>query len=120
MRIGGVVYLRINGKLVTLGDGEVTMNVGGLKREGVLSGSGFAGHSAKPVIPFCEGELLYVKDLDVSSLADTEEADVTIELYNDKTFLLQEAYWAGEGVEVTSEGKMKFRFEGKQAELIDS
>lgn len=119
MRIGGVVYLRVNDKLHTLGDGEVSMNAGGLKREAVLSSSGVAGFSAKPQVPYCEGEILCTKELDIEALGKTEDADVTVELYNGKTFALYNAYWASEG-ELTSDGKLKFRFEGLKAEFINT
>ena len=119
-RIGGVVYLRVNGNLYTLGDGEVTVNVGGHKREAVLSSAGVAGFSSKPQVPYCEGELIYTSDLEVSDLVEMDDIDdVTIELFNGKTFSLQNAWWAGDG-NIKSDGKMEFRFEGLRAEITNT
>lgn len=116
-KIGGVVYLKVNDKGYTLGEGEVTYNLGRLKREGVLSSSGVVGHNAKPQVPFCEGELVYTKDLDVEELLELDEIEkVTIDLYSGKQFILKNAWWAGEG-DIKSDGKMDFRFEGLSAEM---
>ena len=117
-RVGGVVYLRVDDKLYPLGDGDITFNIGGLKREAVLANAGVAGFSAKPQVPYIEGELVHTKDLDIPALLVVEDARVTAELYNGKTVLLHNAYFAGDG-EFTSEGKLKFRFEGLRGELIN-
>ena len=116
--VGGIVYLRIDGKLFPLGDGDITFNIGGLKREAVLLSSGVAGFSAKPQVPYIEGELVHTKELDIAALLKVEDATVTAELYNGKTVVLHHAYFAGDG-EFTSEGKLKFKFEGLQGELIN-
>lgn len=116
-RIGGVVYLKVDDKGYTLGEGEVTYNLGRLKREGVLSSSGVAGHSAKPQVPFCEGEIIFTNDLDIDRLLELDDVErVTMELYNGRTFILKNAWWAGEG-DIKSDGKMNFRFEGLSAEM---
>ncbi len=119
-RIGGIVYLRKDGKLITLGDGDLSFNLGGIKREAVLSSSGVAGFSGKFQVPFIEGEMLHTKDLDIKEMLDTEDATISAELYNGKTFILHEAFFVGEG-DVSSDGKFKFRFESaKEGELIDA
>ena len=116
-KVGGVVYLKVNDKGYTLGEGEVTFNLGGLKREGVLSSSGVAGHSAKPQVPYCEGELVYTEDLVLGDLLELDEIEkVTVDLYNGKTFILNSAWWASEG-NIKSDGKIDFRFEGISAEM---
>jgi hypothetical protein len=118
MRVGGVCYLKINGSLYTLGDGEFSYNVGALKREAKLSKSGVVGFIAKAQVPFCEGEIIHTKELDVSQLLNLEDATVTLELYNSKTFLLHNAWFAGEG-DISDEGSIKVRFEGLKGELIN-
>ena len=116
-KIGGVVYLKIDDKGYTLGEGEVTYNLGRLKREGVLSSTGVAGHNAKPQIPFCEGEIVVTDDLDIETLIGLDSIEkVTLELYNGKIFILKNAWWASEG-DIKSDGKMDFRFEGLSAEM---
>ena len=117
-RIGGIFNIKINGKLFQAGDGEFTFNTGGVKREGKLSSSGVAGFTAKPQIPYCEGDLLNMKDLDVNEILNAEDATVTLELYNGKTFALYDAYYAGDG-EIATDGNIKVRFEGKKGELIN-
>ena len=117
-RIGGIFYFRINGKLYQAGDGSFTFSLGGFKREAKLSSSGVAGFLAKPIVPFCEGEIILSKDLDLSELTNAENATVTLELYNGKTFVLTDAFYVGDS-ECNTEGTLKIRFEGKKGELIN-
>jgi hypothetical protein len=70
-------------------------------------------------VPYCEGEIVHTKELDIEELSRLEDTDVTIELYNGKTFALHHGYWASDG-ELTSDGKLKFRFEGLSAEIINA
>lgn len=117
-RIGGMFYIKINGKLYQAGDGEFSFNVGGLKREAKLSSAGVAGFIAKPQVPYCEGELLLTGDLNINEILSAENSTITLELYNGKTFALYDAYFAGEG-EINTEGVIKVRFEGLKGELIN-
>ena len=117
-KLGGVFYLKIDGKLYQAGEGAFTFSVGGLKREAKLSSSGVAGFIAKPTVPYCEGELILSKDLDFSELLKAENVTVTLELYNGKTFILSEAFFVGEG-EASTDGTVKIRFEGKKGELVN-
>ncbi len=116
-RIGGIVYLKIGDKLLTLSEGDLTFNIGGIKRESVLSSSGVAGFSGKWSVPFIEGEMIFDKDLDIKKIRDTEDITVKAELYNGYTFSLQNAYFTGDG-DISSAGTFKFRFEStKPGEL---
>lgn len=117
-RIGGVVYLRINGKLYTAGEGEFTFNTGGFKRAAKLGSGGVAGFNATATVPFLEGEMIHTADLDEAELKTTENATITLELYNGKTFILYDAWYASEG-DFSSEGTIKVRFEGLKGELIN-
>ncbi len=116
-QISGIVFLRRNGKLVVIGDAAVTCNPGRKKREAVMASDGPAGFVAKPQTPSIEGELIHMRDLDVSSMFDVEDETITAELGNGQTFVLTNAWWAGEG-DVSSDGKIKFKFEGLKVDFV--
>lgn len=118
MRIGGIFYLKIDGKLYVTTDGEFTYNLGKPKRQAEKNGAlGVAGFSSEPQIPYVDGEIFDTKGLDVDKVLDAEDATVTLELYNGKTFVLSGAAYCGEG-EFTTKGRLKVRFEGMEAELV--
>ena len=118
MRIGGIFYLKINGKMIVTTEGEFTYNLGKPKRQAEKTGAlGVAGFSAEAQVPYCDGEIFDTKDLDVEELLDIEDATVTVELFNGKTFILTGAAFCGEG-EFTTKGRLKVRFEGMEAQLV--
>ena len=116
-QIAGTVFLRRNGKLLVIGDATITCNPGHKKREAVMASDGPAGFISKPQTPSIEGELVHLRDLDVGNLFDIEDETITAELGNGQTFVLTNAWWASEG-EVSSDGKIKFKFEGLKGEFV--
>ena len=118
MRIGGIFYLKLNGKILVTSEGEFTYNLGKPKRQAEKNGAlGVAGFSAEAQVPYVDGEIFDTEELEVEKLLDTENATVTIELFNKKTFILSSASFCGEG-EFTTKGRLKVRFEGMEAELV--
>ena len=118
MRIGGIFYLKVNGKIIATTEGEFTYNLGKPKRQAERNGAlGVAGFSAEAQVPYVDGEIYDTGDLDAEAFLDIEGATVTIELYNKKTFILTGASFCGEG-EFNTKGRLKIRFEGMEAELV--
>lgn len=117
MQIGGKVSFRIDGRLYSIGDGEVTCNPGGFKREAILSSHGPVGFLSKPLTPSLEVELIHTKELEVSTIIGIEDATVMAELGNGQTFVLFNAWWASEG-DIGSDGKIKGKFEGLKGEFV--
>jgi len=117
-KLGGIFHLRIDTKLYQAGEGAFTFSPGGIKREAKLSSSGVAGFTAKPIVPFVDGELILSKELEISDLQKADNVTVTLDLYSGKTFILREAFFVGEG-EASTDGTLKIRFEGKTGELIN-
>ena len=118
MRIGGVFYLKVNGKMIMTTEGEFTYNLGKPKRQAEKNGAlGVAGFSSEAQVPYVDGEIYDTHDLDVEEILDIEDATVTIELFNSKTFILTGASFCGEG-EFNTKGRLKVRFEGMNAELV--
>lgn len=116
--LGGVLWARRDGKLLRIGEGTFTYSLGGFKRETKLSSNGVAGFIRKPVPPSCEIDIIVDRDLDVENdiiLPDSQT--LALELDNKSTFILHEAYYVGEG-EISTDGTMKAKFEGKKGELV--
>ncbi|MGE4292392.1 MAG: phage tail tube protein [Desulfovibrio sp.] len=117
-RIGGIIYLRINGELFQA-KGDFTYNLGKNKREGKMASDGRpVGYTETPQIPFIEGEIQDNSDFDLASFVELDGVTVTLELANGKTISLRDAWYASEGTGNTSEGNIGCRFEGKSADEI--
>ncbi len=118
MKIGGIFYLKVNGKLIITTEGEFTYNIGKPKRQAEKSGAlKVAGFSAEAQVPYVDGEIYDTEDIEIEALLDTEDATVTIELYNGKTVILSGAYFCGEG-EFNTKGRLKVRFEGMEGDIV--
>ena len=119
MRLGGIFYLKIDGKMIVTTEGEFTYNLGKPKRQAEKNGAlGVAGFSAEAQVPYIDGEIYDTPTIDVESILDLENATVTIELFNGKTVILTRASYCGDG-EINTKGRLKVRFEGMEAELVN-
>lgn len=118
-RRGGVIYLKVNGQTYDA-KGNFTYNFGVPKREAVVGADAVHGYKEMPQVPFIEGELTDRSDLDLESLLHMKDATATLELANGKTFVLRDAWFAGDGNVQTEEGNIAFRMEGKSGEEVAS
>jgi hypothetical protein len=114
----GICYLKIDGE-VKDAKGVFTYNLGAPKRTGIIGSNGKnQGFKEEGQIPFIEGVITDADDLDVAKLLEVKDTTITLELNNGKTFVLREAYHAGEGNVTTEEGEIAVRFEGISGEEI--
>ncbi|MGD9638384.1 MAG: phage tail tube protein [Alphaproteobacteria bacterium] len=113
----GTIYLKVDG---TLRDakGDFTYNLGKSKREAIIGADGVHGYKETPQVPFIEGAITDDSDLDLANFVTQDDVTVTLELANGKTIVLSDAWYASEGDVTTSEGEIKVRFEGLNAEEI--
>lgn len=116
-RRAGFTNISINGTKYDVA-GEVTYNLGQPKREFLVGPSGVQGYKELPQVPFCELDIRDSRDLTVTTILNTVDATVTLGLANDKTFLLRDAVYTGEGDITTDEAMISARFEGVSAEEI--
>ena len=120
MLIGGIFNLKINGTLYTA-KGDYTYSLGLPKHEAVLSSSGtVAGFKVTATVPHIEGEITDRGDLDVKTLLGLRDGVITLELINGKVIMLSGAHSASDGEISTSEGNIKIRYEGVQADEVRS
>lgn len=111
--VGGTAYIKVDGESLELaGSWSVspTRNV----KTGVAGLSGPAGYTKAPRIPFMEGSIIDngSKEL-IKKLEDKDNATVTLELVNGKSYYGSEMYLAGEPSHDLATGEISIRLEGK-------
>jgi len=116
-KVAGLIAFKVDGTQ-HLAKGAFTYNLGHAKKEAVMGANGVNGYKSTPQVPFIEGEITLNEDISVADIIDIENANVTLELENDSSIVLAEAYYAGEGTGSTEEGSLPVRFEGSSAEII--
>ncbi len=114
----GFIQIKVNGVLMDA-KGDFTYGYGVPKKTMMTLADGrVAGHKEEAVVPYIAGKILDSKGLDVVALMKAEGATVTARKANGKTFVLQDAVYAGESTEETAEAEIDFRMEGVRAEEV--
>ena len=117
-RVAGFLKLKVNGVLKQ-GKGEFEYNLGQPKRTPVLNADGtVAGFKEEAQAPFIKGKITDASDFDVVELLNLVDATATLDLANGKTFVLQEAFYSGEGTINTGESEIEYEMTGTRAEEI--
>lgn len=111
-RIGGTVFVYVDGAQYAA-RGSFKVNATLFSREGVAGQDGVHGFKETPMVPSIEGEITDLGNLSVKSLLAIEESTVTVSLANGKTWILTQAWYAGEASVDTAEGKIGVKFEGR-------
>lgn len=115
-RVGGTLFVAANGVRLSV-KGNWSINPGRPKREGVVGMDQVHGYKETPQVPFIEGEITAMPELDVVAVLELRDATVTAELANGQTAVLRDAWQAAEGTMQTEEGNLPVRFEGLSMEL---
>lgn len=115
-RIAGMIEIKSNGFILS-GQGTFTGNLGQPKREGVRDTRKTVGYAEVPQTPFLEGSIIdfnttHVKD----DLLNLTNATITIKAGNNKTYMWEKAWFAGEGNIDFDKGLIEARFESIDAE----
>jgi hypothetical protein len=116
-RVAGIAYVAVDGKQHE-SSGEWTVNMGLPKRETKLGTARAAGYKEEPQVPMIEGKIILTRELSLSELVAIRGATVSLVAPNGDTFVLREAFFAGEGSYSTGEGEVGAKFEGASMELI--
>jgi hypothetical protein len=111
-RRAGRIYLKIDGVLHDA-KGSFSYNLGQDKRDGIIGADGVHGYKETPQIPFIEGAVTDASELDLEALTGQDNVTVTLELVNDKTIVLSNAWFAGEGTVTTEEAEIAVRWESR-------
>lgn len=115
-RIAGFFELKSDG-FVLSAKGSFTVNLGQPKREGILDSRKVVGFGEKPQVPFIEGAITDFSDTHVKDdILNVTDATITIKAGNNKTYMLENAWYAGDGNIDMEKGEIQVRFEGLDAE----
>ncbi|MEM8712536.1 MAG: phage tail tube protein [Planctomycetota bacterium] len=110
-RIAGIAYVKVDGRQYET-SGTLTINPGQPMREGILGTSRIAGFAEKPQIPSIEAKVLLTRDFKLLDLANLEGVTVTVVGPNGSTFILRDAYTAGDVSYSTENAEVSLKFEG--------
>jgi hypothetical protein len=116
-KIAGAFSLKVDGALQNA-YGEFTYRPSVPKRTAVKDSIGTVGFSEEVQEPYIEGEILDRGDLDLEKAVTIEDATITLELINGKTFTLEHAWYAGDATVKTSKANIHVRYEGRRGEEI--
>lgn len=111
-QIGGIVILTADG-LVLNAKGSWTWNLGQAMRESVIGADRIHGRKEIPQVGKLEGIISYTEDLTLKVLLNLIDATITMVLGNGHTFILRDAFFAGEGDGTTEDGEIAVIFNGE-------
>ena len=111
--VAGTIGLSINGER-QYAKGTFTVNPGFPVRETVIGADRPHGYKETPQAASLEGAITDNAALDSEALRRLTNATVTLDLANGKTWLFQDAWYAGEGAMTTDEGEIAFRIESRE------
>jgi hypothetical protein len=110
-RIAGLLQLKIGGEIQDA-KGSFSYNLGLPKREEIVGADGVHGYKETPQAAFIEGMITDRGTLDVARLARGVNLTVTLALAN-KTIVLGEAWFAGDGTVTTEEAEIQVKWVSK-------
>lgn len=114
-RIAGVCYVKLTtatGNQIQLAlRGGWTVSPSRTKKEGIAGQDAVHGYKEMPEVPFMEGDVSYMSDLDIRALDEAEEITATAELANGKTWVGVQGWRADKSEIDTEEGKLKVKLE---------
>ena len=116
-RRSGTLFVKADGLVLEV-IGNWTCNDGVPKKETLAGADQIHGYKEMPVPAYIEGEIRDSADLDIKAIKELEDATITAEMANGKTFVLRNAWYAADGDLGTEEANLQFRFEGKSGEYV--
>jgi hypothetical protein len=109
-RRAGPYWVWVNGSQLEA-KGACTIQPGVLKNDAIIGASKTTGYKQTVQVASIEFAITDHPDLDTIALRNTTNATITVELNNGKRWLVQDAWYAGEGTMTTDEGEIGMRFE---------
>jgi hypothetical protein len=117
LRRAGIIQVQINGEIYDA-KGSWSYDLGAPKRESIVGADRIHGFKETPKPAYIEGEITDRGSLDLELLVNLDNATVTLNLANSKVVVLNNAFFAGDGVANTDEANIAVRFEGSSAKEI--
>lgn len=115
--IAGTAFLKVDGAMMAL-KGNFIVSPSPVERTGIAGQDRVHGYQEMPRVPYIEGDISTVPEINVEDIDGLTDVTVTAELINGKVYVLRNA-WAKAGHEInTAEGTFKARFEGESCDEI--
>ena len=115
--IGGTAFVLVNGRQYAL-EGTLTVSPTTVVREGKAGLSGVIGYTERARVPYIEGTFATDEDLALDDIKAMRDGTVQADLANGKSYVLRNAWHAGEPEIDAAEGTVPLRWEGKDCEEI--
>lgn len=110
-RFAGIAYIKVDGRQYDArGNWSVSPKL--TTRTGIAGQDGVHGYQEVPRVPFIEGDISTTQTFAVEDLSGITDATVQVDLANGKSYVLRNAWQAGELDINTHEGSVKVKFEG--------
>lgn len=114
-RRAGTLFFKVDGTQYDA-KGTFTYAPNFEKKTAIVGADKVHGFAGEQVPAFIEGAVTDAPELNLAALVGVEDATVTLELANGKTFMLRNAWYAGEGNPSTEQAEIPVRFEGLEGE----
>jgi hypothetical protein len=115
-RVAGVAYLFVGGNQPAQYPlrGNFTVSFSGLDRAGIAGQDGIHGFSELPRVPYIEGDITLMRELNVEDIETITNATITAELANGHRYILKEA-WCTARLDLNAhDGLVRVRWEGTE------
>jgi hypothetical protein len=117
-RLGGEFEIKCNGKTIRA-VGTFTFTHGGEQREGQVSSRAVDGFTSKERIPGAKGQMRDYKGINTKEdITKIDNATFTAKAGNGKTFILEGAWYSGNGEIDLDMGVINFEFQGIDSDEI--
>jgi hypothetical protein len=116
-RKSGIIFIKVDGTQYDA-KGNFTYRINPTKREAIVGPGEVHGFKEMSQVNFIEGAITDSDDLDLVVLQQIDDATVTLELANEKTIVLYNAWYCADGDVTTEEAEVQLRFEAKRGEEI--
>lgn len=114
-KLTGRAFITAAGKRLASKEGA-EIDIGAVERKGELGDVGVLGYTEKPTIPYVECTLHHNADTSLQEYADMVDVTVSFDTDSGRSFVLRNAWRAG-NIKM-SKGEVKLRFEGMSCEEI--
>jgi hypothetical protein len=111
-RRAGLLTLTVDGQIMEA-KGTFTINPGRPLREPIIGADGLHGYKETPQAASIEGAITDAPGLNTEKLRELTNATITLRLNNGKTWMLEDAWFAGEGAMTTDESEIAVAYQSR-------
>lgn len=115
--IAGTAFLKVNGDMIPL-RGNLTISPSPVERTGIAGQDYVHGFQELPRVPYIEGDVSTLPEINVEDLDDLVDVTVEAQLINGKSYVLRNAWTKGPLDINAHDGQFRIRFEGVECDEI--